>query len=208
MGLDPPTLTTLSPLLHRLAQTQSPRLVLALRPQDLLPDWITHIIFLGPGLQIVSKGYKEAVLDEVKALGSFAPNSDPLSLRMAAKDSIPSSKPERDLQMPIRRSHSNYIGFSREGLPLIDELAPASKVTRDPLVQMEAINIKYGGKQVLGGWKEDANGEIRSGLWWTVRRGERWGIFGPNGNNFGLHIYTVPNVDNLSQAQERLLYCL
>ena len=46
MGLDPPTLLTLSPMLKGLAEASAPRLVLTLRPQDPIPDWITHLMFL------------------------------------------------------------------------------------------------------------------------------------------------------------------
>merc|ERR1711977_505494 len=46
MGLDPPTLLSLSPMLHGLAEANNPRLVLSLRPQDPIPDWITHLVYL------------------------------------------------------------------------------------------------------------------------------------------------------------------
>ena len=62
MGLDPPTLVTLSPMLRELAYKSSPRLFLALRPQDPIPDWITHIIILGNNHTIALKGLKEEVL--------------------------------------------------------------------------------------------------------------------------------------------------
>ena len=52
---------TLSPLLCSLAQSNSPRLILALRPQDPLPDWITHVVRLGPNLQIIYQGEKDLV---------------------------------------------------------------------------------------------------------------------------------------------------
>lgn len=54
-------------------------------------------------------------------------------------------------------------------------------VLKEPLVEMEGVNIRYGARQILGGWNQELNGEERDGLWWTVRRGERWGVFGPNG---------------------------
>ena len=64
MGLDPPTMMTLSPLLCSLAQSNSPRLILGLRPQDSLPDWITHVIHLGPNFQIIYQGRKDLVGQE------------------------------------------------------------------------------------------------------------------------------------------------
>lgn len=42
--------------------------------------------------------------------------------------------------------------------------------------------ISYGSKRVLGHWKQNVDNDLRYGLWWTVKQGERWGIFGPNGS--------------------------
>ena len=47
MGLDPPTLVTLSPILGEMAVRSSPMVMLGLRPQDPIPDWITHLVILG-----------------------------------------------------------------------------------------------------------------------------------------------------------------
>ncbi|EKG20974.1 ABC transporter-like protein, partial [Macrophomina phaseolina MS6] len=47
MGLDPHTLQYLSGLLHQMAEAQQPRLLLSLRPQDVIPQWITHFIVVG-----------------------------------------------------------------------------------------------------------------------------------------------------------------
>ena len=59
VGLDPPTTMTLSPLLRSLAQSCSPRLILALRPQDPLPEWISHVIRLGANFQLIHQGSKD-----------------------------------------------------------------------------------------------------------------------------------------------------
>ena len=66
MGLDPLTVTTLSPLLHSLAQASSPRLILALRPQDPVPCWISHVIRLGNNLQILFHGKKDLLRPETE----------------------------------------------------------------------------------------------------------------------------------------------
>jgi ABC-type molybdenum transport system ATPase subunit/photorepair protein PhrA len=65
MGLDPPTLVTLSPILRELACKAAPRLILALRPQDPIPDWITHLMILGTDKTIALMGEKEKVLFRV-----------------------------------------------------------------------------------------------------------------------------------------------
>ena len=67
-----------------------------------------------------------------------------------------------------------------------------------PIVEMNGVQVKYGDRVVLGDW--DAELELRrtsrggcflldhqkaegarQGLHWSVRRGQRWAILGPNG---------------------------
>ena len=130
MGLDPATQARLSPLLHGLAQASSPRLVLALRPQDPIPTWITHVIHLDPNLHVDSQGSKDNFLS--KKIGAGTPTPE-IEQAVADKDAIPTGSSD---------------------------------------------------KRILGAWSERAEGTERvprEGLHWTVRRGERWGVFGPNG---------------------------
>lgn len=148
MGLDPYALQTIDSLLRRLAQAQNPQLILALRPQDKIPDWISHLVILEPGLQVKAQGEKNAV-------------------RWALEKS----------------SDLNTHGENVEGLHL-DNLKSLDEAQKEALVVMEDVKIKYGNKQILGGWKDQ-----RSGLWWTIRRGERWGVFGPNGKYINLLIF-------------------
>lgn len=62
MGLDPPTLVSLSPILRELAYKASPRIIMSLRPQDPIPDWITHLAILGHDYTLALAGAKEEVL--------------------------------------------------------------------------------------------------------------------------------------------------
>lgn len=140
MGLDPYALHTIDLLLRRLAQAQNPQLIMALRPQDKISDWITHLVILEPGLRVKAQGEKHAV-------------------RWALELS----------------SGLTTHGKNAEGLHL-DNLKSVDETQQESLVVMEGVNIRYGSKQIIGGWKGP-----RSGLWWTIRRGERWGVFGPNG---------------------------
>jgi ABC-type molybdenum transport system ATPase subunit/photorepair protein PhrA len=52
----------------------------------------------------------------------------------------------------------------------------------EALVQMDGCVVRYGSKTVLGNWSHDTAAVKKEGLVWTVRRGERWGVFGPNGS--------------------------
>jgi len=176
VGLDPPTLITLSPLLHGLAEKNAPRLLLALRSQDPIPDWITHIIYLGPSLRVANQGRTDDVMNRMKSetnndrTGHAIQISHEFGRKLTTRgieDECTSSRKisEQKAQMP------KPIKAEKGGLP----------DGREPLVEMENIRVVYGDKQVLGGWVQDVNDQPRQGLWWTVRRGQCWGVFGPNG---------------------------
>ncbi|KAL9625152.1 MAG: hypothetical protein Q9160_000553 [Pyrenula sp. 1 TL-2023] len=71
MGLDPPSMAALSPILHKVASAAdstgavnatASQLVLSLRPQDPIPEWITHLIFLGSGNKVALQGPIYSVL--------------------------------------------------------------------------------------------------------------------------------------------------
>ncbi|KAI2614285.1 P-loop containing nucleoside triphosphate hydrolase protein [Hypoxylon fragiforme] len=181
MGLDPPTVAGLSPLLHGLASKANPRLVLSARPQDPIPDWITHLVYLRGNSQIAVMGEKQAVLDELRQYVQRVWNG--------------TSK--EDETLPVH----NLVQMGRtltikgiHGEPLMgqeasrsDDASPvqnagALRNIGEPVVEMKGCKVQYGGKIALGNWSQDANGNKQDGLVWTVRRGERWGVFGPNGS--------------------------
>jgi len=177
MGLDPPTITTLNPLLHNLARASSPRLVLALRPQDPLPEWITHLIRLGPNFQIADKGKKMDVLENTGKLPSKSDQTQIVSKT--------TSIPQRGVPTVFgawRHVNEKNFSQSREGLPLRE--LRASEQAGEALVEMHDVCVKYGDKPALGDWKQEFNDKKRDGLWWTVKRGERWGVFGQNGEQW------------------------
>ena len=209
MGLDPPTLKTLSPLLHRLAKANTPRLVLALRPQDPLPEWITHLLYLDKECRVVRQGRKDAIFHQLKKKIGFV---EELAGADATKiqEQLVTPESEGSLASPSSSSSESLDTGEHEG-HVDDELShgdnnkaevisrvhqqrglgmTANSLTRqqnrvlkrssgEVLVNMKGVCVKYGDKAVLGNWTQEFNGE---GLWWEVRRGDRWGIFGPNGN--------------------------
>ncbi|OCT44787.1 ABC transporter domain containing protein [Cladophialophora carrionii] len=75
MGLDPPTLVTLSPMLKKLAYRSSPLLMLGLRPQDPIPEWITHLVVLGHNHTVALMGQKDRVLLSVRKWADVASKS-------------------------------------------------------------------------------------------------------------------------------------
>ena len=178
MGLDPPTLITLSPLLHNLAKNNAPRLLLALRPQDPIPEWITHLVYLDPSLQVAAKGSKDDVLEGIRG------RKDNGQITKATQ------RPEVDRKIDTRVFEGECAGLraqhEREAqiLGAIESSGKDVSAAGEPLLEMENIQVKYGNKHVLGGWVQDVRGKPQQGFSWTVRRGQRWGIFGPNGEYY------------------------
>ncbi|KXJ95615.1 P-loop containing nucleoside triphosphate hydrolase protein [Microdochium bolleyi] len=182
MGLDPPTVAGLSPLLHQLASKAEPRLVLSARPQDPIPDWITHLVFLRNDLQVGSMGERDVVLDGLKKYARGVSNATI----------------KEDTLMPVHNLVHMGRSLSAEGIsgatllqnqePSVrQEQSPSSavdstRVTGEPIVEMTGCKVQYGDKIVLGNWTQQVDGIAKPGLEWTIRRGERWGVFGPNGS--------------------------
>ena len=176
MGLDPPTIQSLNPILEKFAAKASPRLVFALRPQDPIPEWTTHVIMLGPNLHILACGTVQEVIKTMRTM------VDQSSQKRSEEPPpyLSSFKKLKTLNFKGRRGKLEWLEVSREGLRRSDD--GPRQTPGKCMVEMEGVKVKYGQKTVLGDWNQVVNGEPKSGLWWTVRAGERWGIFGPNGN--------------------------
>lgn len=175
MGLDPATVRSISDLLYQLAQKASPRLVLALRPQDAVPEWITHMIMVGNSNQIILQGLRSEIIPKLKAWEHVAmgtkmrgpANRDLLEARALLKSGV--------LDEQLLRDFSN----SRpEGRVKGHDAFPGG----EPLIEMDGVRVQYGDKAVLGDWKQKVDNKIKEGLHWTVRRGQRWAILGANGS--------------------------
>jgi ABC-type molybdenum transport system ATPase subunit/photorepair protein PhrA len=179
MGLDPPTVAGLSPLLHSLAEKASPRLVLSARPQDPLPEWITHLVYLRTDAQVGAMGAKDTVLEGLRKYvrgvrnGTLAEDETlPVHAlsemgKTLTKEGITGEGMAEDFSISLARSSSETV---------------ASRNLGEPLIEMNGCRVKYGDKVALGNWTEERDGKQVDGLHWTVRRGERWGVFGPNGS--------------------------
>ena len=147
MGLDPRTLLRLSSVLRRLAERGQPRLVISLRPEDGVPDWISHVVVVDENLKVLDQGPKAKVLD-------------------ATKDFF---------------THGSAIEagthqLSRDGFPKHSPSLPKGEA----LVELNGVRVSYGSKTVLGDWQQPD--KPQPGLWWSLHRGQRCGIFGPNGS--------------------------
>ncbi|KAJ6024865.1 hypothetical protein N7540_005662 [Penicillium herquei] len=178
MGLDPATVRSISSLLHRLADKSSPRLVLALRPQDTVPDWISHMIVVGNSNQIVEQGTRDEVSQSLAvwkhlANGTTAKYTEPTekAILRKAKQDLKSGVLDQQLLLDITTNHVEKSSKIHDTLP-----------EGEPLIEMDGIRVQYGDKVVLGDWSRQVKGQTQDGLHWCVRRGQRWAILGANGS--------------------------
>ena len=147
MGLDPRTLSRLSGVLRRLAERSQPRLVISLRPEDGVPDWISHVVVVNENLKVLDQGPKAKVLETTKDFLTHGP-----------------------------ATKAGGQQLSRDGFPKHSPPLPRGEA----LVELNGVRVSYGSKTVLGDWQQD--GKPQQGLWWSLHRGQRCGIFGPNGS--------------------------
>jgi ABC-type molybdenum transport system ATPase subunit/photorepair protein PhrA len=163
MGLDPNTLEGISEMLGTLAKAGLPRLLLALRAQDKLPDWVTHLLMLGPNFEVAYQGERGEVLEKVKhrELGV---------------------KPEETkFWLSYRADHSVFTRAADLIKPTSETKPMTEKELPEALIEMNGVSIRYGDKNIVGTYEsEESTGS--PGLHWTIRRGDRWGVFGPNGS--------------------------
>ncbi|KAL3469622.1 P-loop containing nucleoside triphosphate hydrolase protein [Aspergillus californicus] len=177
MGLDPATVSGISELLYNLATRSKPRLVLSLRPQDTIPEWITHVLVLGKSNEILLQNTREHVQKAFQVWGKLAGFSQE---RVQEKERSLYLKAEED--MAAGRLDKQLI-WDLQSVPPTKgavELPPIQD--GEPLIEMNGVRVQYGDKVVLGDWSQLIRREEQDGLHWTVRRGQRWAILGPNGS--------------------------
>ncbi|RPA90388.1 P-loop containing nucleoside triphosphate hydrolase protein [Choiromyces venosus 120613-1] len=155
MGLDPPSHNLLSELLSRLPHAPEPtQVLLGLRPQDPVPAWSTHIAYVSND-RILAQGPKESVI---------------LALRQSGKIIL---QEDDDAQKPAPTLLDKV--WSIPSLPASTSLTqtqPPPKSTSSPIiVQMNNIQITY-----------SPHPPLLQNFSWTIRAGERCGLFGPNGS--------------------------
>lgn len=173
MGLDPPTVKGLSPVLEALAEKSSPRLVLSARPQDPLPEWITHLVYLRSDCQVGSMGPKDEVLDGLRTYVKGVKKGglvEDKRLPIAALS---------DIGRILGKSTGDH---SYDAQKTNQQASKSASGQKEALIEMEGCRVRYGDKVVLGNWTQATPSGPKDGLFWTVRRGQRWGVFGPNGS--------------------------
>ncbi|KAF1955868.1 ABC transporter-like protein [Byssothecium circinans] len=189
IGLDPFVTQHISQVLHRLAEANSPRIVLSLRPQDAIPDWITHVVYAGEDGKVQALGPKEELFQYLKkeyeeiekTLTAREGKGHGLDPKLVELREVGRHLSERgDFEASsIEGQGSDEVLLTRDGYEKYDK-SPAK--IGELIVEMQGVRIKYGSTSVLGDWRQDVDGIEKDGLWWTVKQGERWGIFGANGS--------------------------
>ncbi|KAF2753068.1 ABC transporter-like protein [Pseudovirgaria hyperparasitica] len=180
IGLDPFVTEQISSLLERLSNTLQPRIFIALRPQDVIPAWITHIIYANRNSKVMCLGPREDVMDVLRQEYEAVEAMDSYSSLSA--DKLETLEVGRHLVRKgdfIRNNARVQRSISVDGYHHTD---PVDHATSEVLVEMKGVNVKYGDNSVLGDWSQIVDSREQKGLWWNVRRGERWGIFGANGS--------------------------
>ncbi|KAJ4985880.1 ABC transporter [Stagonosporopsis vannaccii] len=187
IGLDPIVTQHISRVLHRLAEVSAPRIVLSLRPQDAIPEWVTHIVYAGEDGIVDSLGPREEVFkylkqkydDAEKSVRSSSSSHD-LDPKLVELREVGRHLSERgDFETDGVDDSTSPDALSRDGYKKVDDTRPP---IGEAIVEMQGVNIKYGRNSVLGDWTQTIDGSDHPGLHWTVRRGQRWGIFGANGS--------------------------
>lgn len=187
MGLDPPTVAGLSPLLRDMAAAAAPRLVLSSRPQDPLPAWVTHLAYLRTDGQVGATGPRDAVLDRLRQYVQ--------GVRRGTVAEEPGMPAQALGEMGRLLTERGVQGEAFAEATTVAGSTDTSVAVGEPLVQMDGCRVQYGDRVVLGNWTQPAAGtgigsgsssgsgtDTIDGLVWTVRRGERWGVFGANGS--------------------------
>jgi ABC-type molybdenum transport system ATPase subunit/photorepair protein PhrA len=152
---------------------------MALRPQDKVPDWITHIMVVGNSNKVLLQGPRAAIDDTLNVWSYVAKSKQD-------RDSLPEQqtqilkKCEADLKAGVL--DKELLGDLVAHTNPIKTLEVYASLGGEPVIDMEGIRVQYGDKVILGDWKQKVKDQIKDGLHWRVRRGQRWAILGPNGS--------------------------
>lgn len=174
MGLDPHNKSEMGRSLRSLYQSTRIRLVLGLsKSHSTISPWLTQLVAIENNLSIFYNGPHPPPRNSV-----FARNPEMKTL-LTGTDRVQRALARREKnQSPASDDSSFSKGIkSKDGfLQVSPPLSPGEKV-----VDMQGVKVTYGDKTALGDWAHSIH-EKQSGLWWSLHRGQRCGIFGTNGS--------------------------
>jgi ABC-type molybdenum transport system ATPase subunit/photorepair protein PhrA len=160
MGLDPRTQSMMTEVLERMDQSESTRVIVSLSPEDVCPKWIDHLLIADSDMKVVAQGTRKRVLQKIK---KARPEVKSIWERIVASG---------DTSTSVRKQ------VTKDGFKKTDKWPPLG----EPIIEMRGVKVSYGSNTVLGNWTQKVARRTTEGLWWNLYRGQRYGIFGPNGS--------------------------
>ena len=181
---------------------------MALRNDEYWPRWLTHCAYLSHDYELVYFGRTRDIdlasidaslrqkndkipSNDAEFRDNFEKWIDTFNAELGLQTLAISARKKPTTRFPLGAgddgcnlgqrdlgAHSKAPWQSREGFAKRDE---SVNVIGEKIVEMQGVRVAYGDNAVLGDWTQEHEGENKEGLWWDIRRGERWGIFGPNG---------------------------
>ncbi|KAF3923053.1 hypothetical protein ABW20_dc0105003 [Dactylellina cionopaga] len=152
----------------------SSQVVVSQRPQDHLPDWVTHILYL-QNSRVLAMGEREKVISETAEKG----------IRIGDDGGQREGGMLHKVYVTPNNSAQKGEAAERKVKAVENE---------DPLVEMGGIKISYRERDILKDFS------------WTIRRGERWGLFGPNGSGKTTILAIITSDHPLSYSQPVKLF--
>lgn len=135
-------------------------------------------MILGNSNQVLLQGSRAEVNKALGVWKHLSGKTRPRSLPAAEKKIL--EKAEADMEQGIL---DRQLLWDLDLIPQKQgKVGDTSVRGGEPLIEMNGVRVQYGDKTVLGNWSQEVGRQLKEGLHWTVRRGQRWIILGPNGS--------------------------
>ncbi|GAA5986680.1 hypothetical protein JCM5350_001450 [Sporobolomyces pararoseus] len=161
-GLDSKSRESLTRLLAKLHENSSPRILLVLRSQDVLPEFVTHLAVV--------------VQQEQEQGSSGRQTGGPSTVKFGTREEILENEQVKEM---FRRGESERLALKERKEKL---LVRQKKATQNRggeggggkvLIDLKDVNVVYG---------RDEKRTILKNVSWKIRRGEKWVLAGHNGS--------------------------
>lgn len=151
-GLDAAARLALSDAIARLLEDAAgPQVLFISARAEEIPAGIEHVLSVQDG-KVAACGKRADVL----AASSLSPNSSPGAAQRSARLPVQAAAVQNKALLASLSAYERAVREKLSGAPPV-------------LIEMDGVNIAYGGVQIL------------KDIHWTVRAGERWALLGHNG---------------------------
>lgn len=180
-GMDPLMQAMMLRRLLELSKKSHLSIVTSFLDSDVIPYYVTHLLYLNAQHEIVAMGERGEAGDKVREAGLRLELG---SQHVPYKGGILNRRPplERRDRIPEDGSTSTRERWYEQydSAVCVADKAPQAE-SRPTVIELSGVRVRYGDRTVLGNGEQDVDGERRAGLWWQVKQGERWAVFGANG---------------------------